>query len=300
MSAPIFDNLAAPVAVVDCRGNEALVERWRKTGLTPGQRRLSSSVPDGKVFSLEELERLMNQTWGHREQSVLLCRSDFDQLPEQRALRAKWLRQAMRQSGPKGLDPAALAVRRPADLAVSPSDADGLQLATIGRMTEFPVQDSALAFVLGMTALPSVARRSWREGVTLLRLDSRGLCAALVYRDGLFSLLELGPNELWNPANPGALDIPALSEQLADFRLGWLPPETAARLGGYVCRVPDLPSEAEGFGPTYIGGENAKLVASIGQTLPWNTRLDFSGQSVPWNAWLECWGMLHVFYIAKR
>jgi hypothetical protein len=170
-------------------------------------------------------------------------------------------------------------------LPTPPAEPGDLRLAAIRRMTDYPVQDSGLAWIPGLLALPAIARRSWRLGVTLLRLDSRGLGAALVYQEKLFAVLELPASAILDAA--GAVDAPALSARLDDFRLGWLPPELAQELGGFVQRAPELPPEAEGFGPSWIGGADAARLEGFGQHLP---------AALP----LDCWGLLHSYALAKR
>ena len=105
-----------------------------------------------------------------------------------------------------------------------------LRLSAVGRMTGFPTVDVSGAFILGLTALPEIAGRSHRQGVTLLLLDRREILAALLFQEHVHGFLRLpsGPDDsFWLSRLPGILE---------DFRLGWLPPETIADGGGFVWR----------------------------------------------------------------
>lgn len=149
-----------------------------------------------------------------------------------------------------------------------------LRLSTIQRITGFSVLDSALAFVAGMFALPSVAARSRREGVVLLYMGRHYMRAALAYRGRLFALLEL-PASPAGQEPPGAEDMvrqsamplapESLAQWLDDLRLGWLPAEKAENLGGFLCRAGALPAEAEGFRPLFITGPGASALEGMGR-----------------------------------
>lgn len=154
---------------------------------------------------------------------------------------------------------------RPESLFPDKASGGILRLCTIGRITNASAMDRSFAFVAGMLSLPSVAARSRREGVLLLHAGRRRLTAALVFQERLFSLLEMPLEFFTRAARAG--EMPTLSQWLDDFRLGWLPPESACAQGGLVCRSEALPPEAEGFRPAFITGENAFLLAKYGQEL---------------------------------
>ena len=133
-----------------------------------------------------------------------------------------------------------------------------LRLSAIRRMTGFPVLDSSFAFILGLMALPALAGRALRQGVTLLHLDSQRLLAALVFQGRLLGLLHLPMRELCRES--GAFSPERLLGLLEDFRLGWLPVEKTGELGGAVWRPAHLPPEAEGFAPMFASGPHAHLL----------------------------------------
>jgi hypothetical protein len=266
MFEPQFDTLAAPVLAVDCAATRALCYR---PGLAPEAWPLLTPPPDQGDLT-PDWHALVAQAGLERPEAVLFA-YDAGRAHREAALARAFTDHATPAAPNHGL---ALPDLPP---AAEPGD---LRLAAIQRMTDYPVQDSGLVWIPGLLALPAIARRSWRLGVTLLHLDSRGLRAALVYQEKLFALLELPVRAFLDPA--GAVDAPALSARLEDFRLGWLPPELAQELGGFVQRAPELPPEAEGFGPSWVCGADA-------------ARLDGFGQHLPVSLPLVCWGLLHRY-----
>ena len=133
-----------------------------------------------------------------------------------------------------------------------------LRLSAIRRMTGFPVLDTSFAFILGLMALPALAGRALRQGVTLIHLDARRLLAALVFRGRLLGLLYLPIRELSHESM--AFSPQRLLGLLEDFRLGWLPMEKTTELGGAVWRSAQLPPEAEGFAPMFASGPHSHLL----------------------------------------
>jgi hypothetical protein len=124
-----------------------------------------------------------------------------------------------------------------------------------------PDADAHFAFIPELMARPDLVERSLRQGITLLFLQTRGVLAALVFKDRLFGLLHLP----FGPKFPGgcedssdAFSPDVLSSLLDDFRLGWLPQEKAQNLGGHVWRPIELPAEAEGFAPMFAAGPLAR------------------------------------------
>ena len=138
-----------------------------------------------------------------------------------------------------------------------------LQPCAITRISGISTLDGIFAFVLGMLSFPAVAARSRREGVLLLDAGKKYLSAALVYRERVFSILEIPVSRVPDPVDAGMRQ--EFSRWLDDFRLGWLPPEAVRAMGGFVARAPELPAEAEGFRPTFITGDNAGMLEGYGR-----------------------------------
>lgn len=141
-----------------------------------------------------------------------------------------------------------------------------VRLSAIRRMTGFPAIDAAHAFILGLMALPDLTERSFRQGLTLLHLHTRGALAALVFQERLLGFLDLpfGPGL---SGNPDAFSPSLLLEILDDFRLGWFPEEKANDLQGFVWHPPRLPPEAEGFAPLFAVGALSDLMAGHARVL---------------------------------
>jgi len=120
-----------------------------------------------------------------------------------------------------------------------------------------PDADAHFAFIPELMARPDLVERSLRQGITLLFLQTRGVLAALVFKDRLFGLLFLP----FGPKFPGDCDAfspDVLVGLLDDFRLGWLPQDIAQSLGGHLWRPIELPAEAEGFAPVFAAGPLAR------------------------------------------
>ncbi len=132
-----------------------------------------------------------------------------------------------------------------------------LRLSVIRRMTGFPVLDAAQAFILGLSVLPEIAERSYRQGVTLLHAHRGGLLAALLFQGRVHGFLRL-PSGAGTSSTSSCAFPSDLPELLKDFRLGWLPPEALTTSGGFVCYSAELPGEAEGFAPIFAAGECAE------------------------------------------
>ena len=147
-------------------------------------------------------------------------------------------------------------------LMAEPAGGDMLRLCAIQRITGYPVLDSSAAFLLGLLAEPAVNGRSRREGVTLLFAGRHTVSAGLVFQDRVLGFFEL-PAERVLPADGSEPSV--LLHCLEDFRLGWLPRERAAELGGFAAVVPALPGEAEGFRPLFVTGPCADLLEGRGR-----------------------------------
>ena len=148
------------------------------------------------------------------------------------------------------------------ELAAAPAREDLLRLRAIQRITGYPALDSSAAFLLGLLSMPGVRERSYRQGVTLLFMGKTVISAGLVFQDRLFGFFELPADRLWPKDAP---EPALLLTCLEEFRLGWLPKEMAARLGGFADSALALPPEAEGFRPVYATGPHASLARTIGQ-----------------------------------
>lgn len=147
-------------------------------------------------------------------------------------------------------------------LVNAPPDPLQLRLSAIQRITGASVTDSGTVWIPGLCSLPDIAGRSFRQGVTLLRAGSAHVQAALLFRKRLYAFLELPLERVMPCAGRGRGRVAdALLPLLDDLRLGWLPPERARQFGGYLCRSPEMPPDAEGFGPIFAIGENASALA---------------------------------------
>lgn len=143
-----------------------------------------------------------------------------------------------------------------------PLKEDMLRLGVIQRITGYPVLDSAAAFVLGLLAESGVSGRARREGVTLLFAGRHTVSGGLVFRDRLLGFFELPAGTVLPPDG----SVPSLLLTcLEEFRLGWLPKERAAELGGFSDVALSLPPEAEGFRPLFVTGPRAALLEGRGR-----------------------------------
>ena len=149
-------------------------------------------------------------------------------------------------------------------LVAAPLGKEMLRLRAIQRITGYPVLDSSAAFVLGLLAVPGIAERSYREGLTLLFAGGDSVSAGLVFQDRLLAFFELSADRVL-PPDGGAPSL--LLNCLEEFRLGWLPKERASQLGGWVDAVPALPPEAEGFRPLFVVGSRASLLEKHGRLI---------------------------------
>ena len=147
-------------------------------------------------------------------------------------------------------------------LMAGPLTEDMLRLGAIQRITGYPVLDSAAAFALGLMADSGVSGRARREGVTLLFAGKHTVSAGLVFRDRLLGFFELPAQKL---LPPDGSEPSLLLTCLEEFRLGWLPKERAAELGGFSDVALSLPPEAEGFRPLFVTGPRAVLLEGRGR-----------------------------------
>ena len=157
-----------------------------------------------------------------------------------------------------------------------------LRLRAIQRIIGNPVLDSSAAFLLGLLASPGVTERSYREGVTLLFAGRHVVSAGLVFQDRLLAFFAL-PTDRGLPPDGSTPSL--LLHCLEEFRLGWLPKERAAELGGFVDAPSALPPEAEGFRPLFVAGPCAALLEKHGRIV--GTPED--------RAMLNCRGLLHGY-----
>lgn len=92
-----------------------------------------------------------------------------------------------------------------------------------------PVADTATAAVLGALAAPEVAKRSQRQGVTVVNVGNSHVAAFLVFKGRILGVYE---------HHTGMLDTDALLFDLKEFGFGWLPDEQVRAKGGHRLRVP--------------------------------------------------------------
>ena len=117
------------------------------------------------------------------------------------------------------------------------------------------------AELLGLASLPVVARRRERQGVTILLAQENRVRAFLVCGSRLWGVCLL-PSAVFHAVFASRPNL------LAEFRLGWLPNETARAAGGAGAHLACLPAEAEGFCPTFVYGGDAHFPKNLGQPLP--------------------------------
>lgn len=131
------------------------------------------------------------------------------------------------------------------------------RLHSLHGCTGGPVADTAAAAVLGALAVPEIARRSQRQGVTVVNAGNSHTVAFLVYRERVFGVYE---------HHTALLNTERLLADLKDFRLGWLPDEVIRQRGGHGCLfLPPLPPEAEGFMPTFTLGPQRDILQGHAQ-----------------------------------
>ena len=146
---------------------------------------------------------------------------------------------------------------RPGSLLFTPPPAPYTRLQSLQYATGGPVADTGAAAVLGALAVPEVARRCQRQGVTVVNVGNSHVVAFLVYQERILGIYE---------QHTGLLDTQALLEDLKEFRFGWLPDELVRQRGGHGCAfLSPLPAEAEGFMPTYIIGPRREMLQGHGQ-----------------------------------
>ena len=166
-------------------------------------------------------------------------------------------------------------------LCAGPARAALLRLGQIQRISHFLVADGLCASILGVLADSAVHARSFREGIAIVRLEQGRASAALVFQDRLLAVAE---------RTLAARDaLSGLLEDLDSFRLGWLPQEKMAALGGFTVAESELPAEAEGFRPLYITGQDAEWLRGRGifPALPCGP------------AMTTCLGLLHGFALQE-
>lgn len=149
------------------------------------------------------------------------------------------------------------------------------RLLALRRCTGGPVADTAAAAVLGALATPEVARRSRRQGVTVVNVGNSHVAAFLVFRGRILGVYE---------HHTGLLDTDALLFDLKEFAFGWLPDEQVRAKGGHGCAfLAPLPPEAEGFAPTFVVGPRREMLQGHGQFIAPHGDMMIAG----------CHGLLH-------
>lgn len=152
-----------------------------------------------------------------------------------------------------------------------------LRLRAIQRITQCPVADGFTAFLLGGMSLPTLEKRSLREGIVLLYAGNTRLRAGLLFRGRLWGVCE---RPVVEPAS-----LPRVLKELDDFRLGWLTAEALGAPDGSVSMVAPLPAEAEGFRPLFAGGPRAAMFTEHGQI-----RSPYGDAAMH-----GCWGLLYGY-----
>lgn len=137
-----------------------------------------------------------------------------------------------------------------------------------------PVADTGAAAVLGALSLPEVADRSDREGVLAVNVGNSHTLGFLIFRRRILGVYE---------HHTGLLTTESLLQDLAEFRLGWLPDEQVRAAGGHGCVMTDLPPEAEGFRPAFILGPRRELLRGHGSFIAPHGDMMLAG----------CHGLLH-------
>ena len=91
--------------------------------------------------------------------------------------------------------------------------------------------DTATAAVLGALAAPEVAKRSQRQGVTVVNVGNSHVAAFLVFKGRILGVYE---------HHTGMLDTDALLFDLKEFGFGWLPTNKCAPKAGTAARFSRL------------------------------------------------------------
>ena len=149
------------------------------------------------------------------------------------------------------------------------------RLLALQRCTGGPVADTATAAVLGALAAPEVAKRSRRQGITVVNVGNSHVAAFLVFRGRILGVYE---------HHTGLLDTDALLFDLREFGFGWLPDEQVRAKGGHGCAfLAPLPPEAEGFAPVFVVGPRRDMLQGHGQFIAPHGDMMIAG----------CHGLLH-------
>ena len=129
--------------------------------------------------------------------------------------------------------------------------------------------------ILGALAAPEVAKRSQRQGVTVVNVGNSHVAAFLVFKGRILGVYE---------HHTGMLDTDALLFDLKEFGFGWLPDEQVRAKGGHGCAfLAPLPPEAEGFAPTFAVGPRREMLLGHAQFIAPHGDMMISG----------CHGLLH-------
>ncbi len=149
------------------------------------------------------------------------------------------------------------------------------RLQALQSRTGGPVADTAAAAVLGALAAPEVARRSRRQGVTVVNVGNSHVAAFLVFRGRILGVYE---------HHTGMLDTDSLLFDLKEFGFGWLPDEQVRAKGGHGCAfLAPLPPEAEGFAPIFAVGPRRDMLQGHAQFIAPHGDMMIAG----------CHGLLH-------
>ncbi|MDR3073801.1 MAG: DUF1786 family protein [Deltaproteobacteria bacterium] len=103
---------------------------------------------------------------------------------------------------------------------------------------------------------PAIAERGFRRGMVLLDAGETDITAFLVWRGLVFGI--------WRQ-RAAQTSRESLERDLPEFRLGWLPDETALASGGRATAFAALPPEAEGFPAIYITGRDRRRFTGCGR-----------------------------------
>ena len=127
----------------------------------------------------------------------------------------------------------------------------------------------------GALAAPEVAKRSQRQGVTVVNVGNSHVAAFLVFKGRILGVYE---------HHTGMLDTDALLFDLKEFGFGWLPDEQVRAKGGHGCAfLAPLPPEAEGFAPTFAVGPRRGMLLGHAQFIAPHGDMMIAG----------CHGLLH-------
>ena len=149
------------------------------------------------------------------------------------------------------------------------------RLNALQQCTGGPVADTATAAVLGALAAPEVAKRSQRQGVTVVNVGNSHVAAFLVFKGRILGVYE---------HHTGMLDTDALLFDLKEFGFGWLPDEQVRAKGGHGCAfLAPLPPEAEDFAPTFAVGPRREMLLGHAQFIAPHGDMMIAG----------CHGLLH-------